>query len=224
MVKSTIKQLVAASMLTLTVGMAKAQNGLECIVVERYYVADANDAANSEGVLAAGSVTYRVYADMLPGYKFQALYGVPAHAMNISTSTLFFNNEDRGATTPTYTKAQAPANTVMLDSWFSAGGACSNQLGIMKSEDDGVGTVVNADGILQNTDGSAGIPLTTQDGLIAGTPAAVTFVGLSSTQLDVFDATSNVGSSFSTTNGSVAVLGGSMGPVPATNKVLVGQF
>jgi hypothetical protein len=136
---------------------------------------------------------------------------------------LFFNNEDRGATTPSYTKTQAAGNTVMLDSWFSVGAACSNQVGIPKSEDNGVSTVVNADGILQSTNSAAGIPLTTQDGLIAGTPVSVTFVGLS-TELDVFDALSGTGSSFTTSNGSIAALGGSMGPIPATNEVLVGQF
>jgi hypothetical protein len=222
--KNTIKTVVAGTMLSLLGGVTYAQNGLECMVVEKYYVSNADDAAGSEGVLPVGSVTYRIYADMLPGYKFQALYGIPGHALTLQTTTLFFNNEDRGATTPSYTKAQAAGNTIMLDSWFSVGGACSNQLGIMKSEDDGIGTVTNGDGILQNSDASAGIPLTTQDGFIAGTPAAVTFVGLSTAELEVFDATSNAGNSFTTSNASVACLGGSMGPVPATNKVLVGQF
>jgi hypothetical protein len=224
MKKTTLKNLTACFLFSISGITAYAQNGLECIVVEKYYVSNAADAAGSLGVLPSGSVTYRVYADMLPGYKFQALYGVTGHPMNIQTTTLFFNNEDRGATTSTYTKAQATGNTIMLDSWFSVGGACSNQLGIMKSEDNGVANVVNADGILQNNDASAGIPLTTQDGLIAGTPVSVTFVGLSASDLNVFDALSNVGNSFATSNGSVAALGGSMGPIPATNEVLVGQF
>lgn len=223
MKKITLKNIIAAAILVCCANASSAQNGLECVSVEYYYVSDAADAASSVGTLPAGSVTYRIYADLLPGYKFQALYGVPGHTMTIQTSTLFFNNEDRGATTPSFTKAQSAGNTIMLDSWFSVGGACSNQMGIMKSEDDGVATVVNSDGILQNNDPLAGIPLTTQDGFIAGTPSSVTFVGFT-TELDVFDATSSVGNIFTTSNGSIACLGGSMGPVPTTNKVLIGQF
>jgi hypothetical protein len=144
---------------------SNAQNGLENIIVERYYVSNAADATGSIGVLPAGSVTYRVYADMLPGYTFQAAYGVPNHELRIATSTTFFNNEDRGATTPTYSKVNAAKNTVMLDSWFSVGAACSGNYGILKSEDKGVVTVVNANGILHNADPSAAIVLTSQDGL-----------------------------------------------------------
>src|SRR5436190_1343744 len=100
-----------------TLGLwAYAQNGLEGIVVEKYYVSDANDttANGTGGVLPVGSITYRIYVDMLPGYKFQAAYGVDVaptnvvstgdHELRIETTTLFFNNEDRGATTPGFTK------------------------------------------------------------------------------------------------------------------------
>jgi hypothetical protein len=165
-----------------------AQNGLENVIVEKYYVSDANDTmVNADGgVLPIGSVTYRIWADMLPGYKFQAVYGVPDHEMKIQTSTLFFNNEDRGATSPTYNKTQAANNTVMLDSWLSAGAACSGQIGVMKSDDDGAATVMNADGVLMNADTSAGIPVSTEDGMITGTPEPVTIVGIN-TEIAMFD-------------------------------------
>ena len=116
------KIMLSLGLLVFISAFAKAQ-GLENVIVERYYVSDANDAAGSSGALPVGSVTYRIYADMLPGYKFQAIYGIPAHTLKLTTSTSFFNNEDRGATTPSYTKLQAKANTVMLDSWFSVGAA-----------------------------------------------------------------------------------------------------
>ena len=50
--------------------LSKAQ-GLENIIVEKFYISDANDAAANldGGVLPVGSVTYRIYADMLPGYR-----------------------------------------------------------------------------------------------------------------------------------------------------------
>ena len=58
--------------------LAKAQNGLEDIIVEKYYISEANDTnANSVGgARPIGSTTYRVYVDMLPGYTFQAAYGL----------------------------------------------------------------------------------------------------------------------------------------------------
>ena len=134
--------------------LSYAQNGLEKIIVEKYYITDANDASanGSDGILPVNSTTYRIYVDMLPGYKFQAAYGVEKHELRIATSTTFFNNEDRGSTTPSYTKNQAKNNTVMLDSWLSVGAACVGQVGVLKSDDDGVSTIVNSAGLLKNND------------------------------------------------------------------------
>lgn len=206
-----------------------AQNGLENVVVEKYYVSDAND-ANADlvgGVLPVGSVTYRIYADMLQGFKFQAAYGVPDHELRIETTTLFWNNEDRGATSPTFSKVNAQKNTVMLDSWLSVGAACVGQFGIMKMYDDGFNNAVNSYSpqVLQNNDPAAGIPLTTQDGFFAGAPEPVTSVGIS-TEIMVFD-NQNDGTNgpvFTTNNGSWASLNGSFGPDPLDNKVLIAQI
>lgn len=221
-----MKKLLYAVVLTLLSFTAYSQNGLENIIVEKYYISNAADAAGSIGTLPVGSTTYRIYVDLLPGYKFQAAYGVPGHELKISTTTSFFNNEDRGATTPTYSKTNAANNTVMLDSWISCGAACSGNFGILKTADNAAGgtNVVNANGILQNNNANAGIPLITQDGLFAGTPSSVTTVGLSATDLNVFDATSQAGNIFSTTNGSWASLTGSTGPIASSNQVLIGQF
>ncbi|HKR06101.1 MAG TPA: T9SS type A sorting domain-containing protein [Bacteroidia bacterium] len=207
--------------LTLFGFCAHAQNGLEGIIVEKYYVSNSTDAGGSIGTLQTPSTTYRVFVDMLPNYKFQAAYGVPGHELRIQTSTKFFNNEDRGAITPAYSKTQAADNTVMLDSWVSVGAACTGNFGIIKAEDNGVSTVVNNDGLLMN---NAGDPpaVSVQDGLIAGTPEAVTLVGFT-TELDILDATSQMGNLISTFNGSWASLNGSIGPTSA-NKVLIGQF
>jgi hypothetical protein len=201
--------------------------GLENVIVETYYISDANDTiVNADGgVLPVGSVTYRIYADMLPGYRLQAVYGVPGHDMQLQTSTLFFNNEDRGATTPTYTKIHAKGNTVMLDSWLSVGAGCANNYGILKSSDDGVATVVNNDNVLMNNSAAVGIPLTQEDGLIAGTPEPVTIVGIS-TEIAMFD-NQNDGTNgplFWTDNGSWASLNGSVGPDTVANQVLIAQI
>jgi len=206
---------------------SKAQNGLEKIIVEKYYISNAADSVGSVGVLPVGSVTYRVFVDMLPGYNFQMAYGNANHPLMIKTNTSFFNNEDRGSTNPTYTKSQAKNNSVMLDSWLSVGAACVGNFGILKSEDNGVANVINTNGILANADTSAGIPLTTQDGMIAvtgRTPGTFGTIGDADSAIAVFDATSQAGNSFTISDGAWYCLAGVVGPDSATNKVLIAQL
>ncbi|MEI6122054.1 MAG: T9SS type A sorting domain-containing protein [Bacteroidota bacterium] len=200
----------------------KAQTGLDTVIVEKYYISNAADSVGSVGVLPVGSVTYRIFIDMKQGYTFQMAYGSAAHPLEIKTTTSFFNNEDRGATNPTFTKPQARFNTVMLDSWLTVGAACVGNFGVLKSEDNGVANVVNSDGILQNANVNAGIPLTTQDGLLAGSPGAFGTIGIDA-EIMVFDAVSQQGNSFSTTNGAWYCLAGAVGP-DTTNKLLIAQI
>ena len=59
---------------------SNAQQGLESIIVEKYYVSDAADSADAADngavyALKAGMVTYRVYADLLPNYSVIWLSG-----------------------------------------------------------------------------------------------------------------------------------------------------
>jgi hypothetical protein len=229
-----MKKILALTGFIFTGIFANAQNGLEGIVVEKYYVSDYNDSivtddnSSNPGSLPVGSVTWRIYVDMLQGYKFQAAYGIdnPVHEFRIETSTLFFNNEDRGATTPNaINNNYVDDNTVMLDSWLSVGAASSTQSGILKDQDDGINTVMNNDNALQNNDSSIGIPLTQEDGLMAVTPNPVTIVGITN-EITVFD-NQNDGTNgpvFSTINGSLACLGGSQGPDTVDNKVLIAQI
>lgn len=205
---------------------AHAQVGLEGIIVEKYYKADAADAASGTDPVTLGAVTYRVYADLAAGYELQALYGeaAPFHELKLETTTSFFNNQDRGAVTANGVgNGFLDNNTVAIDSWFSMGAASSgNNMGVLKSEDDGAANLIHphTDGLMANSAATIGIPLTTQDGIITGTPESVTFVGLGGAE-DIFGATG--GNSFITSNGSVASLNGSVGP-NASNKVLIGQF
>lgn len=209
------------------IDVSAQDGGLEQIIVEKYYVSDENDTSVDDdgGPLPVGSVTYRVFVDMKPDYIFQAAYGEPGHELSIATSTSFFNNEDRGETFPGFGENRLDDNTVMLDSWLSVGGACDECIGVLKTNDDGVNTIENGDGVLQNADPSAGIPLTEQDGHIAGNPEFVTTVGISA-DIDIFNNTNDAAapSIFSTTNGAWSSLSGSMGPDPNENIVLIGQF
>lgn len=220
------KLIITGTALFLLSAFSKAQSGLDSVIVEKYYVSNLNDKTVDAigGTLPINSITYRIFVDMKPGYKFEAAYGVAGHELRFSTSTLFFNNEDRGATTPGYTKTQAANNTVMLDSWLSAGGACASNMGVMKSEDNGAATVVNADGVLMNNDPLAGIPVSQQDGFMTGAPETPQPVGITN-EIAMFDAQNDGtnGPVFSTFNGSLASLNGSVGPT-ATNRVLIGQI
>ncbi len=205
-----------------------AQNGLEKIIVEKYYVSNENDTAvdGDGGELPVNSVTYRVFVDMLPGYIFQAAFGVPEHELKIATTTRFFNNEDRGAKFPTYSRSQAQNNTVMLDSWLSVGGALRDYAGVLKSHDNGTNTIVNADGVLQNDDTRAGIPLTVEDGAIEAVTEPVTVVGFFDTDVSIFEDsnTAPIPSVFSSRDGAWSSLNGSTGPDADENIVLIGQF
>ncbi len=206
--------------------IAQAQNGLENVYVERYYVTDAVDAANSTPAIPVGSVTYRIYADMLPGYKFQTCFGIPAHPMTMTTTTYFFNQSDFGGSFPTFSSTNAKKNTVMLDSWLSAGGACGGFNGVPKSEDNGVGNFVNSNvpQLLQNNAAQAGIPLTTQDGMLAGTVPNAGSLGIDPAMLDLFGDGSANGNTFLVPDGSWYCLAGAPGPIPASNKVLIAQI
>jgi hypothetical protein len=220
------KILIFLSLVWLAV-IVQAQ-GLDSIIVEKYYVANAADAAYSAGEtnpLLAGSVTYRFYVDLKPGWNLQMAYGNSNHTLNFTTTTTFFNNDDFGGTTSGYTAGNAKKGTTMLDSWLTIGQAASNYWGVMKSEDDGAGNFVNVNGILQNNNALAGIPLTTQDGMFAGAPPAVSFIGTFDLAMDP-NPNPFVGaghSSYVNTVGSWFKLGGVVGPT-ALNRVLIAQI
>ena len=158
-----MRNIIPVIYLILLCGLAHAQ-GLENIIVEKYYISDAKDSTASGGYLPAGSVTYRIFADMKPGYRFQAAFGISGHELRLATTTLFFNNENYGGSVANVIPDRKLKDyTVMLDSWLSAGAASEGTLGILKSKDNGVETVINAGGFLQSASPGAGIPLKTQD-------------------------------------------------------------
>ena len=115
------------------------QDGLEGIVVEKFYVSTKADNAGKlySGELPEGSVTYRIYVDLKPGFRFQAAYGSPQHPLVIESTENFYNHLENGNTQPniiperTYKK-----NITLLDSWLSAGACAEGHLGILKEYDD----------------------------------------------------------------------------------------
>lgn len=196
--------------------------GLEGIVVERYYVSDQADSINSDGILPVGSIAYRIYVDLAPDYKLLAVYGTPEHHLFLQTTTAFFNNEFFGSMTPNFSKGVLGFNSMMLDSWVSMGAACTGYCGVLKTEDDGIGTVMNMNGMMQNNDTLAGIPVSVQDGMIQATPATITMLGLDNA-LAVLNDVSQVGNLVYVSDGVWASLGGARGPLPS-NRILIAQL
>jgi hypothetical protein len=222
-----MKRFIFCFLFFLTTKLIYAQHGLENIFVEKYYISNSNDARAKNGDhLPVGSVTYRIFVDMLPGYRFQAAYGVPGHELRLATTTSFFNNEEAGAATANeIPKNKLQDNTVMLDSWLSVGAAAQNMYAIPKMDDTSE-VVTHGDGFLQNTDTAAGIPVNVRDGMYFYSPmSVVTFFGIDSSMLSILNnrnVTAN-GQEFTTSNGSWASFGGAIGPSPG-NKVLIAQL
>ncbi|MFN0032596.1 MAG: T9SS type A sorting domain-containing protein [Flavobacteriales bacterium] len=211
-----------------TIALCSASQGLEGIIVEKYYISDAADSMDAAENGAAfplhvGSVTYRVYADLLPGYKLIQMFGSPANELRIETSTGFYNDPNYGFTTYQGTSVNnTKKRTTLIDSYLSMGGVATGLMGVLKTEDSD-GTIDNIHGLLLNNDPDAGSPIVGAggiDGLMPGTPVLPNILGLT-TELEIFDQTP--GNLFSTNGGTVAVLGGVEG-VTASNHVLLGQF
>jgi hypothetical protein len=115
------------------------QDGLEGIVVEKFYVSTEADNSGKlfSGDLPEGSVTYRIYVDLKPGFRFQAAYGTPTHPLIIESSEKFFNHIEDGNIQPNIIPERAcKKNIALLDSWLSVGACAEGHLGILKESDD----------------------------------------------------------------------------------------
>jgi len=113
------------------------RKALEGIIVERYYVADASDCADTTGgILAKGSVTYRIYIDLKPDYTLQVVYGDKNHPLKIQTTTTFYNNSlAHAANGYNVHPARINENNIALDSWLSVGAATRDHAGILLADD-----------------------------------------------------------------------------------------
>jgi hypothetical protein len=233
MKKMTMIRLFALCISTCFYFLPAFSQGLEGLIVEKYYVANATDAADTDGGnLANGSVTYRLFVDMAPGYEFLAVYGVeaspeifqPKHLLRLATSTKFFNNTDRGKEAgEKIGSTRVEDNTVAIDSWISVGGSSGGHIAVLK-KDDTDGSILGLDGLLSNADPYAGIPLTTADGIIAGSPSLTTWLSLGPDIATYFgESAGNTGPVIEIADGSWSSLEGSSGATE-DNYVLIGQF
>lgn len=152
---------------------------IENLIVETYYVADANDATDTtQGrSLQPGMKTYRIYLDLAPQTKLHRVFASSIHSLRITSTDYFYNNIDRPNA---HFGHQINKNwfednpTIALDSWLTLGFASSMYSGVPKSDDTNGsfvggmnnfgGTAAIPGGILINNDPLAGIPLTDADG------------------------------------------------------------
>jgi hypothetical protein len=165
-----------------------AQDAIKNVIVETYYVSDANDATDiqyyydSQGnnildtvVLESGTKTYRVYIQMQPGYKLLSVFGDKIHALKFASTANFFNNADYGKILGMdITEKSLNKGTVALDTWLTLGQTTTTSngktnYGVLKSADRNGSFIGGANnkpkGLLANTDPLIGIPLTTADGM-----------------------------------------------------------
>ena len=156
---------------------------VENIIVEKYYVSDQFDSTDvTGGNLDSGSVTYRIYVDLPKDQKLTKMYGDDSHPFTIKSTSNVFNNAVDGQTFGRFfNKSRFGDNTVALDSWLTLGQTTKTQggiayFGILKEQDtdgsfiggannDG-GSATISNGLLNNNNPLAGIPLTQADGMI----------------------------------------------------------
>ena len=205
--------------------------GLQGIVVEKYYKANAADVANATAnsavtPLTTNSITYRVYVDLADGWKLNNIWGNVPHPLTVNTTTAFFNDPNNGVSVNNGGTSvnNYKSNTMFLDSYFTLGNVCVGKVGVLKSEDTD-GTIGNTQGLLVNNPGGCfGDPImgvSGKDGLVAGTEQTLTTLGLP-TSINIFNQTN--GGSFSMNGGAISLLAGIQGPAGSGNKVLIGQF
>ena len=202
--------------------------GLENILVEKYYISNTSDTLLNQysGALKPGSTTYRVYVDLLPGYRLQAVYGTKKHPLVIKSSTYFYNNGDLGNISPNVIPRKALwRNTLMLDSWLTIGTASEEFVGIPKSYDDTLYTVAHEKSYLKNKTRRMGVSLLNKDGMksIPETPK-ITFFGVDS--LEYVFGNKCQGNNLYVDNGAWATLGkGTVGADSlGRNQVLIAQL
>jgi hypothetical protein len=231
-----MKTIIKFIALFLFIGL-NTQAQIQNVIVEKYYVADSFDIANTDGgQLQPGAVTYRVFVDLESGSKISRVFADSLHLLKIKSSLPFFNNDtlnssDGGTYGFKINKNDLAISTVGLDSWISIAAATNKHHGILKAEDtDGtiVGGINNDQNLLSNTASGFGIPLTTQDGLILSTIFATNYlVGGDMPSIgSLNDSTifgSDTATAFITPNATLQYSGGISGQ-GAGNNVLIGQF
>lgn len=207
-----------------------AQDALEGIIVEKYYVSTKKDNAKKHlsGELPVGSTTYRIYVDMAPGCRFMAAYGAPGHPLEIKSSELIFNHEENGAEHPLRIPERSyKKNITALDSWITIGPAGEAYMGVLKTEDTlkDFGSVVPFEEGFLLADKKMKFSLLERDGFlrIENVPK-ITLYNIDSSVRVLFSET--IGNSFLIEDGAWASMGQGVCGVDSTgsNTLLIAQI
>jgi hypothetical protein len=208
---------------------AFSQEGFEGFIIEKYYETNTYDGADSNhvGTLPAGSVTYRIYLDLAPGYRFQAVYGTKESPIIISSTAPFYNHIENGQTHPNIIPDRSLGkNVALLDSWLSVGAAGENHLGIPKEFDpDGKDSLLQfTPGYFTNNQRHTISPMQSDGMVFSDNLPFPTFFQMDSALLVLGSSTK--GQTIKIENGAWACLGkGSVGADSlTTNTVLLGQL
>jgi hypothetical protein len=209
---------------------------VENVIVETYYVTDANDEADTiGGGIEIGTTTYRVYIDLKEGSRLKKIYGDQYHPIVFKSTKKFFNNKVDGQSFGyLFNKNRLDENTVALDTWLTLGQISNSNLklnGILKSDDrDGqlIAGSNNDEGLLINNNSQIGIPLTQADGIdtINYAPSGMYNYGILNA-LNSSDST--IFGSLIDTNQFVSYdagiqNSGTIGIIRNKNQILIGQF
>jgi hypothetical protein len=208
-----------------------AQDALEGIIVEKYYVSTKKDNAkkNLSGALAVGSTTYRIYVDMAPGCRFIMAYGSPTHPLEISSTELIYNHADIGAEHPIRIPERTyKRNIVPLDSWITIGPAGENYMGVLKDADTlkDFGNVVSFEkGFLLSNKKEMGYSLTERDGFLRSEQIPNITLYNIDTNVNVLRMETK-GKTFRTENGAWACMGKGACGVDSlgSNTILIAQI
>lgn len=126
---------------------------LEDVLVERYYEANAADCADtSGGYLPKGSVIYRIFIDMKPGYALLTVYGTEGHPLFLKTTTTFYNFHKGGYAMTGFNVELKDMNrsNVLFDSWITMSAANRRYAGIPREDDKDGTSLINRKEFLNN--------------------------------------------------------------------------
>ena len=207
--------------------------GLEGIVVEKYYQANSADVAAhaTNGTVTAplisGATVYRVYANLATNYKLTNVWGDATHPLTVTTTTKFFNDANGVDVMSGVSTNSWNTNTTALDSYLSIGQVATGKQGVLKTEDTD-GTILTSTSLLLNDPaGCFGSPINGsggKDGMMTAANTAYSNLGVPT--LNVFQhdfAQSSNGQTFTMNGGSLFSQSFTAGPT-STNHVLIGQF
>ncbi len=217
-----MRKILFSLCILLTSIAAFAQNGLEGVEIEKYYIYDGDPATTVAPNLPSGAVTYRVYVNLEDGYRLLQVWGNTTHQLVFrAPGGTFWNDTDRGVIKGDEFNASFLNNgTSALDTWVAVGASTSTSVGVLKTEDTDSDITVH-----DNNDPDIGVLLTVADGNLDASPLAselkAQLLGNDFTSLAGAGAAPNEFAELSATYYS---LGGATGPAGSGNKVLIGQF